>query len=103
MFGLFAGCFRLAFALFVAVVGTLCALLWCHAVARKMTWFSTIEAEVIVALFIVLWVGYRVCRRALPFALVVAIAPCTGRVLALVGLLLWRVLLVGHHIILEGF
>ena len=98
--GLFAGCFRLAFAL---VVGALRALSRCLAVARKMTGLSAFEAEAIVALFVALWVGDWLCSQALPFALVVAIVPGTGRILSLMGLLRWQVLLVSHHIVLEGF
>ena len=100
MFGLLASRFCLAFAL---VCGALHALSWCLAVARKMTWFSAIEAEFIIVLLVALWVGYWLCCGALPFALGVAIAPGAGRILALAGLLQWQVLLVGRHIVFDRF
>ena len=101
--GLLAGRFCLAFAL---VAGALRALSRCLAVARKMAWFAAVEAEAVVALFVALWVGDWLGGRALPFALVVAIAiaPCAGRILALAGLVWWRVtLLVCCHVIFDRF
>ena len=101
MLGLFASHFRLAFAL---GVGVLRALSRCLAVTRKMTGFAAVEAKVIVALSVALWVGYRLCCRALPFALIVAIVPCAGRILALAGLVRWRVtLLVCRHVVFDRF
>ena len=99
MFGLLASSFRLAFAL---VVGTLRTLSWCLAVAREMTRFAAVEAKVIVALSVALWVGYRLGSWALPFALV-TIAPGAGRVLALASLLRWRVLLMCRHVVFDRF
>ena len=103
MLGLFAGYFRLAFAL---VGGALRAVLRCLAVAREMAWFAAVKAKAIIALFVVLRVGYWLCGRALPFALIVgvAIAPCAGRVLALAGLVRWCVtLLVCRHEVFDRF
>ena len=103
MLELLASCFCFAFAL---VVDAFRALSRCLAVVRKMTWFATVEAKVIVALFVALWVGYRLSGRALPFALVVAIAiaPCAGRILALAGLVRWRItLLMCRHVVFDRF
>ena len=99
----FLGGFCFAFTL---VAGVLRALSQCLAVTRKIAWFAAVEAKAIVALFIALWVGYRLGGWALPFALIVAIAiaPCAGRVLTLADLMRWRVtMLVCRHVVLDRF
>ena len=101
MLGLLGSCFHLAFAL--VLVGVLCALSWCCALVRPVAFLPAVEAEAIVALFIALWVGYWLCCRALSFALSVAIALGTGRILALASLLWWQILLVSHHVVFKGF
>ena len=104
LLGLLVGSFHFAFAL--VLVGTLHAFSWCCAVTRPVAFLSTVETEAIIVLFVALWVGNWLCGQALPFALVVAIAiaPCAGRVLTLMGLLRWRVtLLVCRHVVLDRF